>query len=241
MKIALLLPTRERMNLKLSFLCSALTRCKNPDNYTVYFGIDKDDPTLGRCKNIEAVTSNLKIVEFEPMGRDTNIHALWNILAEESTEDIISMVGDDMIFKSDNWDEAILNEFKDGDTFKLVHGNDGYRNGDMCVNAFIHRDYMKQTGYFLREDFIRNWADQWLWQVFGAFNKRTYLPELQIFHNHWVFGAMQKDSVAEELQLREGPNKEKSDLMWSKTREDRINEIKMWEGVLGQSADWRGV
>ena len=131
MKIALLLPTRERMNLKLSFLCSALTRCKDPDNFTIYFGIDKDDPTLERCRKLEKVITNLKIVEFEPMGKDTNIHQLWNILAKESTEEIISMVGDDMIFTSENWDEVILNEFADGEKFKLVYGNDGFRDGTM--------------------------------------------------------------------------------------------------------------
>tara|TARA_Y100000310_G_scaffold268936_1_gene281837 strand:+ start:134 stop:865 length:732 start_codon:yes stop_codon:yes gene_type:complete len=238
MKIALLLPTRERMNLKLSFLCSALTRCKDPDNFTIYFGIDRDDPTLERCRKLEKVITNLKIVEFEPMGKDTNIHQLWNILAKESTEEIISMVGDDMIFTSENWDEVILNEFKDGEKFKLVYGNDGFRDGTMCVNAFVHRFYYETTGYFLREDFIRNWADQWLYQIFKAFDRLIYKPDLMIKHNHWVFGAMHKDKVAMELQAREGKNKERSDQMWSKTTQDRVDEIKMWAEKLNLEPDF---
>jgi hypothetical protein len=225
MKIALLLPTRERMNLKLTFLCSALTRCKDPDNFTLYFGIDKDDPTIDRCKNLAKVIKNLKIIEFEPAGKNTNIHELWNTLAKESTEEIISMVGDDMIFETDEWDERILDQFKDGEKFKLVYCNDGFRNGDMCVNAFIHREYMDINGYFLRSDFIRNWSDQWLWQMYNAFGRLVYLPDTIIKHNHWVFDAMKKDVVAEQLEIREGDNKEHSDQMWAKTGNERDEEI----------------
>lgn len=234
MKIALLLPTRERMNLKMSFLMSALARCENPNNFTVYFGIDKDDPTLDRCKKLTTVISNLKVIEFEPKGKNTNIHELWNILARQCDEEIISMVGDDMIFKTDNWDREILKEFADGDKFKLVYANDGFRGGQMCVNAFIHRYYMDVTGYFLREDFIRNWADQWLWEIYGAFNKRVYRDDIIIQHNHWVFGAMNKDAVAHELQEREGINKEKSDLMWGATASKRAEEIEIWKKVLSK-------
>ena len=58
MKIALLLPTRERMNNKINFMMSALARCKDPNNYTLYMGLDKDDPTLERCQKMAKTITN---------------------------------------------------------------------------------------------------------------------------------------------------------------------------------------
>lgn len=241
MKIALLLPTRERMNLKLTFLLTALARCENPCNFTIYFGIDKDDPTLDRCKKLASIINNLKIVEFEPEGIKTNIHKLWNILAKESTEEIISMVGDDMMFQSDNWDAKILEEFasdKCPDKFKLVCGSDGFRQDQFPSWLFIHRFYMEKTGYFLREDFIRNWVDQWLDQIYKSFNRKVYRPDILIRHNHWVFNAMEKDNVAKNLQLREGSNKELSDKLWPILGPERVKEAQMWEKILGFKPDY---
>jgi hypothetical protein len=240
MKIALLLPTRDRMNLKLTFLLTALARCKDPNNFTVYFGMDADDPTLDRCKKLAKVITNLKIVEFEPQGPKTNIHTIWNKLAEVSTEEIISMVGDDMMFSSDNWDEKILEEFtaeKCPDKFKLVCGNDGFRKDKFPSWLFIHRYYCEVTGKFMRDEFVRNWVDQWLDQIYLAFNRKVFRPDITITHNHWVFNAMQKDRVAMGLEQREGPNKELSDKLWPKLGPERVKEVEMWSKVLGLTPD----
>jgi len=237
MKIALLLPTRERMNLKMGFLMSALARCKNPNNFTIYFGVDSDDPTLDRCKKLTSVISNLKIVEFEPMHEKTNIHKLWNTLAKESTEEIISMVGDDMVFMTDNWDERIIQEFEKGPQMQLVYLNDDYNKDVLCVNAFVHRSYYETTGYFLSEKFIRNWADQWLYDVFKALNRLNYLADVKLVHNHWIYKKMEIDNVALNLIKREGPNKEFSDKMWDATKAERIAEINMWAEMLNITPD----
>ena len=81
MKIALLLPTKERINNKINFLMSALARCSNPDNYTLYMGLDDNDPTLERCIKLSKAIKNLKIVTIppNPAGR-LSLGYLWNIL-----------------------------------------------------------------------------------------------------------------------------------------------------------------
>jgi len=237
MKIALLLPTRERINLKMSFIMSALIRCTDPQNFTIYLGIDADDPTLERCKKLSNVISNIKIITFEPMHEKTNIHNLWNILAKESTEEIISMVGDDMVFMTDNWDTRIIEEFQKGPEFQLVYLNDGYNKSSLCVNAFVHRQYYQINGYFLREDFIRNWADEWLYSVFKALNRLNYIDDIKLIHNHWIYKKMEVDNVAKTLSIREGINKEYSDGVWANTRNERIKEINMLAEKLGISPD----
>lgn len=236
MKIALLLPTRERLNNKFAFLTSALARCKDPKNYTLYMGIDKDDSTLDRMKKVSSVVDNLKIITIPPNPEGKfSLGYLWNYLAENSTEEIISMLGDDMIFASDNWDEKIIEEFspdKCKDKFKLVCGFDGHRHDKFASWLFIHRFYMEKTGYFMRKEFSRNWIDQWLDNMYEAFNRKVYRSDVIIKHNHWVFGVNAKDEVAKRMEKLEG-NKEFSDHLWPKLSEERVKEAKMWEDVLG--------
>lgn len=237
MKIALLLPTRERLNNKISFMMSALARCSNPDNYNLYMGIDQDDPTLERCQKMAKVIKNLKIVIIppNPIG-EFRLGYFWNFLAKNSTEEIISMVGDDMVFSTDGWDEKILEEFsqeKCPDKFKLVCGYDGHRNDQFAAWLFIHRYYMEKTGYFMREEFSRNWIDQWLDSMYASFGRKVYRKDITITHNHWVFGASKFDKVAENLRKHEGENKEHSDQMWDVLENERIKEAIMWEKVLG--------
>ena len=241
MKIALLLPTRERMNNKITFLMSALARCKNPDNYNLYMGIDEDDSTYQRCVKLSQAIKNLKIITIpkNPTGK-FSLGYFWNYLAKNTTEEIISMVGDDMVFSTDNWDEKILEEFSEKncpDKFKLVTGFDGHRQDKFSVWLFIHRFYMEKTGYFMREEFSRNWIDQWLDNMFLAFNRKVYREDITITHNHWVFGASKFDKVAQNLRDTEGKDKEYSDQLWPALRDERIKEADMWEQLLGIKYD----
>jgi hypothetical protein len=241
MKIALLLPTRERMNNKINFLMSALARCKSPENYTLYMGLDKDDPTLPRCVKIAEAINNLKVVIIPPNPTGKfSLGYFWNVLAKHSNEEIISMLGDDMVFSTDNWDEKILEEFskdKCPDKFKLVTGNDGHRKDKFSAWLFIHRFYMEKTGYFMREEFSRNWIDQWLDNMYLSFGRKVYRDDITITHNHWVFGATKFDKVAQNLRDHEGENKENSDLLWPELQEERFKEADMWEKYLGIKSD----
>lgn len=241
MKIALLLPTRERMNNKINFLVSALAKCKDPNNYTLYMGLDPDDPTMERCVKLSKAINNLKIVTIPPNPSGKfSLGYFWNVLAKNSSEEIISMLGDDFVFTTEGWDEKILEEFtteKCPDKFKLVCGSDGHRGDGFASWLFIHRFYMDVTGYFMREEFSRNWIDQWLDNMYTAFDRKVYRKDIVITHNHWVFGASKFDKVAEKMRDTEGPNKEHSDLIWPKLYDDRIQEAKKWETVLNKKAD----
>lgn len=240
MKIALLLPTRERLNNKFAFLTSALARCKDPNNYTLYMGIDEDDSSFDRMQKISKALTNLKVIKIPPNpDKQFSLGYLWNYLADNSDEEIISMLGDDMVFATDNWDEKILEEFSEKncpDKFKLVCGFDGHRKDKFASWLFIHRFYKEKTGYFMRKEFTRNWIDQWLDNIYTAFDRKVYREDITIKHNHWVFGSSKMDEVAKRMQQIEG-NKELSDQLWPKLYDARIEEVKMWENELGIKAD----
>lgn len=244
MKISLLLPSRERLNLKLTFISSVITSVKDINNVNIIFGIDEDDPTRDIVSKIAEAIPCVKIVNIKNNGKFIGINRIWNILAANTDGDIFGYVGDDMIFKTPNWDEMILNEFKKvncpEDKIKLVHCYDGHRELDeICVNAFVHRKYYETLGYFTKEDFLINWSDQWMYQTFNAFGRIKYRKDIHIQHNHWVYGGRQRDKTADRM-LSDNHDKI-SDNLWYDLVNDRIDAVNRLSKYLNMKPDWSKV
>ena len=149
-----------------------------------------------------------------------------------------------MVFKTQNWDEKILEEFNhvnlERDQIKLVHCYDGFRDNDeICVNAFVHKKYTEILGYLCREEFLINWSDQWMYQTFKAFNRVKYRRDIHIQHNHWVFGKRSRDGVADRM-LSDGKDKI-SDKLWHDLVDERILDVKKLTSYLLIEPDWSKV
>ena len=159
MKIGLLMPARERLNLNLTLISSIITSVKDINNVTLYMGIDDDDPTRDIQLKIAEAIPFVKVIPIHNNGKFIGIGRIWNQLAAQSPEEIFGYIGNDMIFRTRNWDEMIIQEFTEPncpqDKIKLVYCNDARRPGDLCTNAFMHRKYYEVVGYFVREEFSR--------------------------------------------------------------------------------------
>lgn len=241
MKISILVPTRKRMNNRLTLLFSILSTVSDISNVNVYYGVDKDDPTLDVIKKISNAIPCLKIIEIENKGEFLGLGKLWNILADNSTEEIISMIGDDMVFKTENWDLEILKEFKNmpNDCIKAVHCNDEFHKSKLAVNLFCHRKYADILGGFMREEFKINWVDQWLHQVFSAFDRLVYRDDITIEHRHWVLGKNKKDDTADRMAVADADKI--SDKLWHDLVQERILDIKKMSNYLHVNPDWSKV
>jgi len=238
MHIGLLMPARERVNLNLTLISSIITTVKDINNITLYMGIDDDDPTKDIQKKIADAVPFVKYVPIHNENKFLGLGKIWNILARQCNDDIFGYIGNDMIFRTPNWDEIILNEFQNNcpkDNIQLIYCNDDHRPGDMCVNAFIHRRYMEVVGYFIREEFLINWSDRWLMQMFGAFNRLKYMPDVHIYHNHWVFGQRQKDKTAERMGKADQGGI--SDQLWYQLGSERAKEIEKLSKYLNLKPD----
>lgn len=241
MKIAILVPSRERMNNRLTLLFSMLTTVSDVNNITVYFGVDKDDPTLNVIKKVASAIPCVKIIEIDNEGKFLGLGKLWNILVEQSTEDIISMIGDDMVFKTQNWDLEVIKEFTDmpSDQIKAIHCNDDCHGPKLAVNLFCHRKYTEVIGHFMREEFKINWVDQWLHQMFSAFGRLKYRGDIMIEHRHWVLGKTKRDGTAERMAVAD-VNKI-SDKLWHDLVDERIKDARKIEAYLKMTPDWSKV
>jgi hypothetical protein len=241
MKIAILVPTRERMNNRLTLLFSILTTVNDIDNIKIYYGVDKDDPTLSTIKKVAKAIPALHIVEIDNGGKFLGLGKLWNILTRESSEEIISMIGDDMVFKTKDWDVKIIEEFLNmpEDKIQAVHCNDDCHRSRLAVNIFCHRRYAEILGQFMREEFKINWVDRWLHQMFSAFDRLKYRDDIMIEHRHWVLGKSVQDGTAKRMS--EADASKISDKLWYDLVQERINDVKKLATYIKKEPNWSRV
>lgn len=242
MKIAILVPSRERMNRRLTLLTSIITTVGDINNVNIYFGVDKDDPTRDLIYKVSKAIPCVKIIDIDNNGGFIGLGKMWNICTNNSTEEIISMIGDDMVFKTPNWDLEVIKEFSTDcpeDKIKAIHCNDDYHGAKLAVNLFCHRKYVEVMGQFMREEFKINWIDQWLHQVFDSVGRLKYCGNILIEHRHWVLGKDKRDGVADRMAIAD-VNKI-SDKLWHTLTDERIRDIWKLEDYLKQKADWSKV
>lgn len=226
------------MNKRLTLITSILTTVNDINNVNIYLGVDKDDPTRDLIYKLSKAIPCVKIVDIDNNGKFIGLGKLWNILAENSTEEIISMIGDDMVFKTQNWDTEIINEFKNmpKDCIKAVHCNDECHKAKLAVNMFCHRKYTEILGKFMREEFKINWVDQWLHQMFNAFGRLFYRDDIVIEHRHWVLGKSNRDNTAERMAVAD-VNKI-SDKLWHDLVDERIKDTEKLAAYLKKTPNW---
>jgi len=244
MKISLLIPSRERLNLKLTLISSIITTVNDINNVEIVFGIDEDDPTQNIVEKIANAIPCVRIVRIKNNGKFIGINRIWNILADNTSSEIFGYVGDDMIFMTPDWDKKILEEFnKDNcpkDNIKLVHCYDGHRQWDeICVNAFVHRKYYEVLGYFTKEDFLINWSDQWMYQTFNAFGRIKWIKDIHIQHNHWIYGDRKRDKTAD--RMLSDNHDTISDKLWHDLAPQRIEAVEKLSKYLNLEPDWSKV
>lgn len=239
MKIALLVPSRERIEKKVELANSILNTVSNINNVKLYFGVDLDDPTRDEAFKIKDQCNFIEIVDIDNEGKYLNLGVLWNICARASQEEIISMVGDDMVFMTKGWDEKIISEFTPPncpeDNFKMVYCYDGRHGSRIAVNAFVHRVYMDLNGYFMREEFPVDKIDIWLQQIFKSFNRLKYRGDIHIEHKHWSFRKSAVDNVV--IRMRKDNAEKVSTQIWNATLSERIKEAEMIREKLGLPFD----
>jgi hypothetical protein len=239
MKIAILVPSRERMNRRLTLLTSIITSVSDINNVNIYFGVDKDDPTRDLIYKVSKAIPCVKIVDIDNNGQFIGLGKMWNICVNNCNEEIISMIGDDMVFKTPNWDLEIIKEFTDDcpeDKIKAIHCNDDCHGAKLAVNLFCHRKYADVLGQFMREEFKINWVDQWLHQVFNAFGRLKYRGDIMIEHRHWVLGKDTKDRTADRMAIAD-VNKI-SDKLWHDLVDERIKDVEKLSAYLKQKPNW---
>lgn len=241
MKISLLCPSRERLNKFITFTSSVFSTVEDINNIEIVLGVDDDDPKIDSYKRIAKNLNFVTLIIFKSkLFREEGLSGLWNIMAEKSTGDIIAMVGDDMIFKTVNWDVKIIETFKQQkDNIYLIHCNDGMRGpgnkyaavDPLAVNSFIHRDYIDAVGRYVQTEEPNIFQDTYLDTLFKTLDRKIYYHDIMIKHLHFSEGGT-KDATSERLEETRVGIWDNNDLFKRKLTPVIQRELKILEGII---------
>lgn len=228
MNISILCPTRKRVDSVKRLIDSAFENAFEPDKVEFVFYIDEDDlETKNFLKNINntIITGGERIV----------LSQMWNVCCEAATSDIFMHCGDDIIFRTKNWDTIILQTFeKYSDKIIFVHGNDGFWEDKLGTHGFLHRNWVKTLGYFVPPYFSSDFNDTWLTEISNNIGRKIYIPELFTEHMHPAFNKGSWDLTHQERlerHKRDNPEQIYSSLFHKRLEDSNklINFIKNYK------------
>lgn len=190
--ISILLPTRGRPDNVRRLLESAFETASTEVEFVVY--VDDDDPTRDETRDV-LHRHGVVVVD----GPRVVLSETWNRCWERARFDVFMHCGDDIIFRTPNWDVRVLEEFDAWpDRIVLVHGRDGFQDERLGTHSFIHRRWTDVVGYLVPPYFSSDYNDLWLTEVADALGRRRYLADVYTEHMHPVAGKAELDQTHRE-------------------------------------------
>jgi hypothetical protein len=202
-KINLMVPTRRRIDHLAKLISSTLRFATTPERIAFTFLVDDDDEETHYYLNQHGPRCDWqKLLWHEKM---PHLGRMYNkIYAETKFQSaIVTMIGDDMVFETENWDADILSEINDRNGWCIASCDDGYiQHGRIFVNLFTTRKVVIATGGpFMSEEFPMDFIDV----VWTELAKRSgidcYLHNVMLRHEH---SSVAGDTTRERLQSMRG-------------------------------------
>lgn len=122
----------------------------------------------------------------------------YNEAAALATNDIIMYAGDDLVFRTQDWDGMVVRQFeKSRDKIICVHGDDQSHGGTLhATHGILHRRWINTVGYFV-PPYFAGWFDNWITDMANALNRRICLPFINE-HMHYTHGKATMDDTYKE-------------------------------------------
>lgn len=179
--ISVLIPTRNRPFFMKSVVESGLATAKGQIQFIFY--IDNDD-TESIKTAIELVQKYMNQVKYL-VGERIVLSQMWNECYKVATGEICMHCGDDIMFRTEGWDEIVLNKFAEiPDRIAFIYGDDGLPNGKtLATHGFLHRNWIQTLGYFVPPYFASDFNDTWLREVAGRIG-RYFFVDIYTEHLH---------------------------------------------------------
>jgi len=187
-KICLMLPTYKRIDRLSSFIYSVYGTVSDINNVCFSFCVNiNDKETRNFLNSYNWHDKNC----FEIIDEDTiqpNLSLYFNKMYKETKfkDAIVSMLGDDMLFKTKEWEFRILDIVNKYDGKAIVYCDDNFTAHESCaVNLFTTREMIELTNKpFMCEYFHADMIDA-IWTMVGMMTGTIhYLPDVIIQHNH---------------------------------------------------------
>lgn len=177
--------------------------------------LDSDDPRLHDYGDL-VTGSDVRII----VDQRVVLSQCWNDAAACASWDVLMLCGDDIRFRSLDWDKLVMDAiWSVPDHLVLVHGRDGIQDDRVATHPFLHRRWMETVGYFVPPLFASDYNDLWLTEVADMIGRRRYLPDIYTEHMHPVVGKGPMDQT--HLERLERHRSEGVDQLYRDTVQNR--------------------
>lgn len=198
-RISVLLPTRQRPQQLSRLVDSIKATASDPDRVELVTYIDDDD------ESYENLALDIAWVQCRgPRHHDglVNLSIKWNDCYAASSGGIIMHCGDDIIFRTEGWDDVVRRAFDAvPDRVLFAFGRDGYQDGNnFGTHGFINRVWVEAVGFFVPPYFVSDFNDTFLNDVSKLIDRHR---EIDIYteHMHYCAGKAEIDeNTAERLE-----------------------------------------
>lgn len=198
--ISIMTPTRGRVRQFAEMVQSAWATVKDPSDVEIICWLDKDDPALGQYMDF-CNPNNVKYL----VGPRNVIHSSrWDRCLPLATGDILFHGNDDLLFRTENWNDVIEGWFAaSADKLWMVHGDDlGFGGENSAAHPVVHRRWVDTLGYFIPPYFDGDFPDTWVTDVANRAGRRKFLP-YTVEHMHHLLGKAEPDDNWRERLARQ--------------------------------------
>lgn len=235
--ISILCPTRGRPADMAKIWHSALQKASRPERIEIVFYLDNDD-TLGLSGLALCATQRASQVRAL-IGNRIVLSQCWNAACEHARGDIFMQCGDDILFRSNDWDVFLIDAFaKVEDRIAFVYGRDGQYDQLLGTHGFLHRNWVETLGYFVPPIFSSDYNDVWLHEVAVRIQREVFVPEIYTEHLHFKNNKRTLDTTYKERLLRH--KQDQVSTIWENTVTERIRDAKKLRAYIEQQAAKRG-
>ena len=151
------------------------------------FCIDNDDETAHEY---------METVLYYSKGPAKRLGPWLNEKAREQGHnyDIIGFLGDDVIPRTDGWDDLVRDAMQPNG---IVYCNDGWQGEGLPTGVFMDAKMIDKAGYMVYPELVHLYIDNH-WKAWGeALGTLTYLPNVHLEHMHPFAGKAETDDVYE--------------------------------------------
>ena len=239
--IAILTPTRARPGRLDTFVNSVYDTASNPERVWMYNYIDEDDP---RTKAYEDYARRQHDNSTNLLGESQSVSISWNVIAQFATNhlerpaDILIMGNDDLVYKTDGWDNIIEEETKKfPDDIYCMYMEDLINGEKHCAFPIVSKKWYTTLGYFTPGVFNFGYNDTWVFDIAKKIGRTHFIPNAVNEHMHFTAGKSGMDDTYNRNRTQERGNLyEKDKVIFEDTEKDRQADAdKLMEVINGQT------
>lgn len=183
--ISLLCPTRGRPQQALDLYKSFLNTQKNKNE--ILFCLQEEDPLL---EEYITVFKKNEIKSYFIINSMPTTY-IWNKLAKISKGDLLMLIGDDVIIKTNHWDLIVEECTKNfNDRIFVMTVDDGRENQTVpmrCPHPIVHKRWVETLGFFVPPFFSHRYIDAYLRELAIKLDRFIELKDVMFEHRKFMY------------------------------------------------------